>query len=196
MCVDPLRGEEDGHIELTWEAYLATAATCYRLKALVALKNVWLILQRMALTAQCASVAKGGTQCSPVAWPKDVLHRGFTGEQEGLDSCREASKAPAPASWLQNPHSGGRDWVSFRPRDTGGNKRCHRAVLLLKSVLTFKTTENAPGSGPLPWLLWGVCYGARVMAFHLRYQSSVTDLEQNTNQSKSEPHESSDGTEH
>lgn len=57
--------------------------------------------------------------------------------------------------------------------DTEGNKRCRKAVLLLKLVLTFKMTEKQPGSSSLPWSLQEVYYGGRAMALHLDYQSGV-----------------------
>lgn len=46
MGVDRSHGEEDRHIKLTLEGYLDMAATSHRTKILVALKNVWLFVQR------------------------------------------------------------------------------------------------------------------------------------------------------
>lgn len=81
--------------------------------------------------------------------PKDLLHSaqcGFIAKEERLDSGREARKGPA---WeLQNPHSGGSEHQG--PEDTEGDQRCHKAVLLLKLVLTFKMTGKGQAVVPCP----------------------------------------------
>lgn len=63
---------------------------------------------------------------------------------------KEARKGPA--SWFHNSNRGASECILQGPEATGGNKRCHEAVLLLKWVPTFKTTEKIPDSGSLPAL--------------------------------------------
>lgn len=98
MCVDPLRGEEDGHIELTWEAYLETAAAiCYRTKTLVALKNVWLILQRSTLTAQ---------RCLSCQRRRAMLSSGLTQRRAAPGLHCESGRVTLPQRGKEGPSLG------------------------------------------------------------------------------------------
>lgn len=76
--VDWSWGEENGYIELTLEGYLDTSAMSYWTQDLVALKNVWLILQREwpwlhNWWQQCCGCQRRYVN-TPSALPRDVLH--------------------------------------------------------------------------------------------------------------------------
>lgn len=176
MCVGRPRGEENRYTELTLEGYLDMAAMSYCPKSLRHWK-MWPILQREwpwphtwwqgVLPKEAHNALRrpnpGGATLST---PR------FSVKEQRLQSTGRQGRAGAviPHSWTEEAVN---EWITQHPEDTEGNKRCHKAVLLLKGVLTFKRTEEDPGSAPLPWLLQEVCYGGRATVFYLHYQPSV-----------------------